>query len=179
MVLNIKSQVILVSHKYGTDMAAVTDSALSTAGQIFSLDKNISGVQYFLLIYAGNSYLTFYNAAALGPKGIAKRAAKDTGKAFIGVDTEAVAARANTVPDQQNLVRTRFFCPHPYPSQTRLKRTHIFRQSEMFWTRRAVIHRGQSTKGEAGKASNIQMSSDDFSGWAMILKSLNDAGYIF
>jgi len=63
-------------------MAAVTDSALSTAG---------------------NSYLTFYNAAALGPKGIAKRAAKDTGKAFIGVDTEAVAARANTVPDQQNL----------------------------------------------------------------------------
>ena len=130
-------------------------------------------------IFAGNSYLTFYNAAALGPKGIAKRAAKDTGKAFIGVDTEAVAARANTVPDQQNLVRTRFFCPHPYPIQTRLKCTHIFRQSEMFWTRRAVIHRGQSTKGEAGKASNIQMSSDDFSGWAMILKSLNDAGYIF
>jgi len=74
--------VILVSHKYGTDMAAVTDSALSTAG---------------------NSYLTFYNAAALGPKGIAKRAAKDTGKAFIGLDTEAVAARANTVPDQQHL----------------------------------------------------------------------------
>ena len=108
MVLIIISQVILVSHKYGTDMAAVTDSALSTAGQIFSLDENISGVQYFLLIYAGNSYLTFYNAAALGPKGIAKRAAKDTGKAFIGVDTEAVAARANTVPDQQNLVRTRF-----------------------------------------------------------------------
>ena len=104
MVLIIKSQVILVSHKYGTDMAAVTDSALSTAGQLFSLDKNISGVQYFLLIYAGNSYLTFYNAAALGPKGIAKRAAKDTGKAFIGVDTEAVAARANTVPDQQHLV---------------------------------------------------------------------------
>jgi len=63
-------------------MAAVTDSALSTAG---------------------NSYLTFYNAAALGPKGIAKRAAKDTGKAFIGVDTEAVDARANTVPDQQHL----------------------------------------------------------------------------
>merc|ERR1719412_2565312 len=74
--------VILVSHKYGTDMAAVTDSALSTAG---------------------NSYLTFYNAAALGPKGIAKRAAKDTGKAFIGVDVEAVAARASVVPDQQQL----------------------------------------------------------------------------
>lgn len=74
--------VILVSHKYGTDMAAVTDSALSTAG---------------------NSYLTFYNTAALGPKGIAKRAAKDTGKAFIGVDVEAVAARASVVPDQQQL----------------------------------------------------------------------------
>ena len=36
-------------------MAAVTDSAFSTAG---------------------NSYLAFYNATALGPKGIAKRAAK-------------------------------------------------------------------------------------------------------
>jgi len=63
-------------------MAAVTDSALSTAG---------------------NSYLAFYNTAALGPKGIAKRAAKDTGKAFIGVDVEAVAARASVVPDQQQL----------------------------------------------------------------------------
>merc|ERR1719481_830269 len=71
--------VMIVSHKYGTDMAAVTDSALSTAG---------------------NSYLTFYNAAALGPKGIAKRAAKDTGKAFIGVDQEEVNARARVVPDQ-------------------------------------------------------------------------------
>ena len=49
--------------------------------------------------------MTFYNTAALGPKGIAKRAAKDTGKAFIGVDVEAVAARASVVPDQQQLVR--------------------------------------------------------------------------
>ena len=93
----------MVSHKYGTDMAAVTDSALSTAGQFSLSIKNSK-----LHSYAGNSYLTFYNAAALGPKGIAKRAAKDTGKAFIGVDTEAVAARANIVPDQQHLVRALF-----------------------------------------------------------------------
>lgn len=71
--------VMIVSHKYGTEVAAVTNSALSTAG---------------------NSYLTFYNTAALGPKGIAKRAAKDTGKAFIGVDQEHVNARARLVPDQ-------------------------------------------------------------------------------
>jgi len=59
------STVKIVSHKYGQDMAAVTDAALATAG---------------------NSYLTFYNAAALGPKGIAKRAVKDTAKVAIGVD---------------------------------------------------------------------------------------------
>jgi hypothetical protein len=41
--------------RYGTDAAAVADAALATAG---------------------NSYLTFYNTAALGPKGIAKRVAK-------------------------------------------------------------------------------------------------------
>ena len=41
--------------RYGTDAASVTNNALSTAG---------------------NSYLTFYNAAAMGPKGIAKRVAK-------------------------------------------------------------------------------------------------------
>ena len=92
-----------MSHKYGTDMAAVTDSALSTAGQL-SLEIKCMLHSSSFQINAGNSYLTFYNAAALGPKGIAKRAAKDTGKAFIGVDTEAVAARANTVPDQQHLV---------------------------------------------------------------------------
>ena len=72
----------LLLPRYGADMAAVTDAALSTAG---------------------NSYLTFYNAAALGPKGIAKRAAKDTGKALVGVDQAAVNARARLVPDQRNL----------------------------------------------------------------------------
>jgi hypothetical protein len=42
-------------YRYGTDAAAVADAAFATAG---------------------NSYLTFYNTAALGPKGIAKRVAK-------------------------------------------------------------------------------------------------------
>ena len=101
-------------------MAAVTDSALSTAGQLYhsySKDNSMSScysplcsssveVRYCIIPpHAGNSYLTFYNTATLGPKGIAKRAAKDTGKAFIGVDVEAVAARASVVPDQQQLVR--------------------------------------------------------------------------
>jgi len=63
------STVKIVSHKYGQDMAAATDAALATAG---------------------NSYLTFYNAAALGPKGIAKRAVKDTAKIAIGVDPTEV-----------------------------------------------------------------------------------------
>ena len=45
----------LLHSRYGTDCAAATDAAFSTAG---------------------NSYLAFYNATALGPKGIAKRAAK-------------------------------------------------------------------------------------------------------
>merc|ERR1719154_510292 len=69
--------VMIVSHKYGTDMAAVTDAALSTAG---------------------NSYLAFYNAGALGPKGIAKRAVKDTAKAAIGVDQVEVDRLARLAP---------------------------------------------------------------------------------
>jgi len=71
--------VMIVSHKYGTDAAAVTDAAFATAG---------------------NSYLAFYNAAALGPKGIAKRAAKDAGKAMIGFEQDAVNERASRAPDQ-------------------------------------------------------------------------------
>ena len=39
--------VMIVSHKYGADMAAATDAALQTAG---------------------NSYQTFYNVGALGAK---------------------------------------------------------------------------------------------------------------
>jgi len=72
--------VMIVSHKYGTDVAAVTDAALSTAG---------------------NSYLAFYNAGALGPKGIAKRAVKDTAKAAIGVDQAEIDKRARAAPDQE------------------------------------------------------------------------------
>jgi len=71
--------IMIVSHKYGTDAAAVTDAAFATAG---------------------NSYLAFYNAAALGPKGIAKRAAKDTGKAFVGFDPAAANEQASRAPDQ-------------------------------------------------------------------------------
>jgi len=70
--------VMIVSHKYGTDMAAVTDAALSTVG---------------------NSYLTVYNAGALGPKGIAKRTAKDAGKAMVGVDPQKIAEQANQAQD--------------------------------------------------------------------------------
>eukprot|EP00092_Neocalanus_flemingeri_P040513 GFUD01044118.1.p1 GENE.GFUD01044118.1~~GFUD01044118.1.p1 ORF type:complete len:589 (-),score=207.51 GFUD01044118.1:128-1894(-) len=76
--------VMIVSHKYGTDMAAVTDDALAAAG---------------------NSYLAFYNAGALGPKGIAKRAVKDTAKAAIGVDQAEVDRRARVAPDQEQGIR--------------------------------------------------------------------------
>ncbi|XP_023341840.1 protein spartin [Eurytemora carolleeae] len=70
--------VMIVSHKYGTDAAAVADAAFATAG---------------------NSYLTFYNTAALGPKSIAKRAAKDAGKAVVGFDAVATRERAERAPD--------------------------------------------------------------------------------
>jgi len=76
--------VMIVSHKYGTDVAAVTDAALATAG---------------------NSYLAFYNAGALGPKGIAKRAVKDTAKAAIGVDQAEVDRRARLAPDKEQGVK--------------------------------------------------------------------------
>ena len=76
-------------------MAAVTDAALATAG---------------------NSYLAFYNAGALGnfncstawitdttagPKGIAKRVVKDTAKAAIGVDQAEVDRIARVAPDKE------------------------------------------------------------------------------
>merc|ERR1719500_548630 len=71
--------VMIVSHKYGADMAAATDAAFATAG---------------------NSYQTFYNVGALGAKGIAKRAVKDTAKAAIGVDQGEVNKRADKSQDQ-------------------------------------------------------------------------------
>jgi len=70
--------VMIVSHKYGPDMAAATDAAFATAG---------------------NSYQTFYNVGALGVKGIAKRAVKDTAKAAIGVDQAEVNRRADRSQD--------------------------------------------------------------------------------
>merc|ERR1719318_260247 len=76
--------VMIVSHKYGTNVAAVTDAALATAG---------------------NSYLAFYNAGALGPKGIAKRAVKDTAKAAIGVDQAEVERRARIAPDKEQGIK--------------------------------------------------------------------------
>eukprot|EP00090_Calanus_glacialis_P015984 TRINITY_DN2508_c0_g1_i7.p1 TRINITY_DN2508_c0_g1~~TRINITY_DN2508_c0_g1_i7.p1 ORF type:complete len:580 (-),score=190.64 TRINITY_DN2508_c0_g1_i7:103-1671(-) len=76
--------VMIVSHKYGTDVAEVTDAALATAG---------------------NSYLAFYNAGALGPKGIAKRAVKDTAKAAIGVDQAEVDRRARVAPDKEQGIK--------------------------------------------------------------------------
>lgn len=57
----------IVSHKYGGEVGTLTENALSTAG---------------------NTYLTVYNAAALGPKGLAKRVAKNTGKVLINADPE-------------------------------------------------------------------------------------------
>ena len=80
-------------------MAAVTDAALATAG---------------------NSYLAFYNAGALGncycstagitnatagPKGIAKRVVKDTAKAAIGVDQAEVDRRAMVAPDKEQGIK--------------------------------------------------------------------------
>ena len=72
------------------------------------------------LATAGNSYLAFYNAGALGnfffstawyyfstagPKGIAKRAVKDTAKAAIGVDQAEVDRRARVAPDKEQGIK--------------------------------------------------------------------------
>ena len=51
----------MIFFRYGREMGSATENALSTVG---------------------NSYLTAYNAAALGPKSLAKRAAKTTGLWF-------------------------------------------------------------------------------------------------
>lgn len=42
------------------------------------------------LTAAGNTYLTVYNTAALGPKALAKRAVKTTGKVAVGVSEEII-----------------------------------------------------------------------------------------
>ena len=45
------------------------------------------------LTTVGNSYLTAYNTAALGPKSLAKRAAKTTGKIAAGVSEDVIMGR--------------------------------------------------------------------------------------
>ena len=69
----------LVSHKYGNEMGTATENALTSVG---------------------NAYLTTYNAAALGPKALAKRAVKTTGKLAVGVSEEVV--KGLPVPPSQN-----------------------------------------------------------------------------
>ena len=58
--------------RYGGDVGTATENALSTVG---------------------NTYLTVYNTAALGPKCLAKRVVKNTGKVLVNADPN--------VPEQQ------------------------------------------------------------------------------
>ena len=50
------------------------------------------------LTAVGNTYLTAYNATALGPKALAKRAAKTAGKVTVGVSEEVILGR-RVAPD--------------------------------------------------------------------------------
>ena len=71
--------------RYGTEVGSVTENALTAVG---------------------NTYLTAYNATALGPKALAKRAAKTAGKVTVGVSEEAILGRtvAPNLPEiQQDL----------------------------------------------------------------------------
>ena len=45
------------------------------------------------LTAVGNTYLTAYNTTALGPKSLAKRAVKTTGKVAVGVSDEVILGR--------------------------------------------------------------------------------------
>lgn len=67
----------IVQHKYGTEVGQVTDNALSAAG---------------------NTYLTVYNAGVLGPKGLAKKLAKDTGKVAVGVPESIIRGNVKLQP---------------------------------------------------------------------------------
>jgi hypothetical protein len=57
------------NYRYGNQVGVATEQAFSTVG---------------------NTYLTAYNTAALGPKALAKRAAKTTGKLSVGVPEEVI-----------------------------------------------------------------------------------------
>ena len=61
--------------RYGPEAGSLTENALSTAG---------------------NTYLTVYNTAALGPKGLAKRVVKNTGRALVNADPEQLELRRNS-----------------------------------------------------------------------------------
>ena len=58
--------------RYGTELGTATENALTTVG---------------------NTYLTAYNATALGPKALAKRAVKTTGKVAVGVSEDVILGR--------------------------------------------------------------------------------------
>jgi len=62
----------VLSHKYGTEVGTVTENALTAVG---------------------NTYMTAYNTTALGPKSLAKRAVKTTGKAAVGVSDDVILGR--------------------------------------------------------------------------------------
>ena len=58
--------------RYGSEVGTVTENALTSVG---------------------NTYLTVYNASTLGPKSLAKRAAKTTGKVAVGVSEDVILGR--------------------------------------------------------------------------------------
>merc|ERR1712088_1276075 len=62
----------VLSHKYGTEVGTVTENALTAVG---------------------NTYMTAYNTTALGPKSLAKRAVKTTGKVAVGVSDDVILGR--------------------------------------------------------------------------------------
>ncbi len=68
---------VLVFFRYGDELGTATDNALSAVG---------------------NTCLTVYNAGVLGPKGLAKKAAKDTGKVMVGVKDDVILGRKEIVP---------------------------------------------------------------------------------
>ena len=71
----------IVSHKYGNELGGATENALTAAG---------------------NTYLTAYNATALGPKALAKRAVKTTGKLTVGVSEEVILGPRTSQESEDN-----------------------------------------------------------------------------
>ena len=67
--------------RYGTEVGTASENALTAVG---------------------NSYLTVYNATALGPKSLAKRAAKTAGKVAVGVSDDVILGRPEAPSNGQN-----------------------------------------------------------------------------